>query len=71
MTPQQFKAARHRLGLSVNQMAAMLGVDPVQVRRMAITEDKGSHRPVMPTTERLLQAWLAGYRPRDWPIDDD
>lgn len=67
MTPAEFKEARRALGLSVAQMADMLGVTSVQVRRMELREDAGVHRPVMPTTARLVRAYLDGYRPRDWP----
>lgn len=67
MTPAQFKAARLSLGLSVNQMAQMLGMSEVQVRRMEAHPDVASSRPVSPTTQRLVEAFLAGYRPQDWP----
>lgn len=67
MNPDAFKAARHALGLSVADMARMLGVTDIQVRRMETREGLGSHRPVNGTTQRLVEAWLAGYRPPDWP----
>ena len=50
MTPAQFRAARERLGLSVNQMAALLEVRPVHVRKMELAEDLPSHRRIMPVT---------------------
>ena len=49
-------------------MAGMLGVTPVQVRRMELGPDKSIHRPVTGTTERLIRAYLDGYRPADWPL---
>jgi len=68
MTPDQFKAARHKLGLSVTQMALMLGIEEsgTQVRRMEMQPGKSTHRPVSGTTARLVKAYLDGYRPRDW-----
>jgi ribosome-binding protein aMBF1 (putative translation factor) len=68
MTPAEFKEARHSLGLSVSQMAHMLGIQPLHIRRME-TEPihPTTHRPVRPTVERLMRAYLAGYRPDDWP----
>jgi transcriptional regulator with XRE-family HTH domain len=66
MTPAELRAARKALGLSVVQMAAMLGVTPIQIRRMETAAGKASARPIMPTTERLMRAYLAGYRPADW-----
>jgi ribosome-binding protein aMBF1 (putative translation factor) len=67
MDHNEFTAARRKLGLSVSQLALMLGVHDVQVRRMATAPDKESHRPVNGTTERLIKAYLEGYRPKDWP----
>jgi hypothetical protein len=67
MTPEQLKEARLKLGLSVTQLADMLGVTDQHARRLTITPGKGSHRPINRTVERLLQAYLDGYRPADWP----
>ena len=67
MTPEEFREARLRLGLSVAQLADMLGVSHQHARRMTIGPDKGAHRPINPTVTRLLQAYLEGYRPHDWP----
>ncbi len=67
MTHDEFDQARHKLGLSVTELARMLGVGELQVRRMALAPDKSSHRPVNGSTERLMKAYLDGYRPKDWP----
>jgi transcriptional regulator with XRE-family HTH domain len=67
MTPEQLKEARLKLGLSVAQLADMLGVSHQHARRMTIPLDKSAHRPINRTVERLLQAYLGGYRPPDWP----
>ena len=67
MTHSEFTQARRKLGLSVVQMADMLGMHPIQVRRMEASPKVASHRAVTPTTLRLLTAFLAGYRPADWP----
>ena len=64
-----FKEVRRKLGLSVSQAALMLGVTDIQVRRMETAPDLGSHRPVNDTTQRLLQAYVEGYRPKDWPLE--
>lgn len=68
MSAAEFKKARRRLGLSVYEMARVLGVKPNHVRRMETADLNSSRaRPVMPTTERLMIAYLDGYRPDDWP----
>jgi transcriptional regulator with XRE-family HTH domain len=68
MSPLEFKAARQSLGLTVSQMAEMLGVHPVHVRRMEMPCDHSTTaRVVTPATARLVTAYLDGYRPRDWP----
>jgi len=64
MTPTEFTQARRKLGLSVVQMADMLGMHPIHVRRMEAAPSVASHRKVTPTTLRLLNALLAGYRPK-------
>ncbi len=67
-TPDEFRQAQHQLGLSDKQLAAMLGIAYADhVRRMKVAEGKSSHRNVTPTVARLLQAYLDGYRPADWP----
>jgi len=68
MTPQQFRAAQHKLDLSDPAFARMLGVSEIQIRRLKV-EDASlpSHRAVNGTVERLIRAYLDGYRPKDWP----
>lgn len=67
MTHTEIKEARAKLGLSVVDMARMLGHDPVHQRRLESEPEVGMHRTARPTTVRLLQAFLDGYRPADWP----
>ncbi len=40
MTPKEFKATRKGLGLSVNQLAAILDVSPVTIRRWEMSSGK-------------------------------
>lgn len=67
MTHDEIQEARVKLGLSVADMALMLGHDKVQQRRLESAPDVAMHRKARPTTVRLLQAFLDGYRPNDWP----
>ena len=69
MTSREFKEARQTLGLSLVQMAEMLGLQPNHVRRLEFPEDSNQRRPVMEQTRRLVQAYLDGYRPPDWPTE--
>ena len=67
MSPAEFKATRRKLGLSVAQMADMLCVTHEHVRRMEMHESTKTRKPIMPATQRLLQAFRDGWRPHDWP----
>ena len=67
MTHKQFRAARKRLGLTVKQMSAMLSVSMTQIHRIERIPGRDSHRAVTGTMERLINAYLDGYRPQDWP----
>lgn len=65
MTPEAFKQARLSLGLSQGQLAAVMGYSSNQ--RVSQIE-RGLRNP-SPAAERLLRAYVAGYRPDDWPTD--
>jgi hypothetical protein len=45
----------------------MLSVDADLVRRMEIQIGNEGHRPIRGSIRRLVQAYLDGYRPPDWP----
>lgn len=60
------KEVRLRLGLTQTQMGAMLGYQGEHVRQM-VYEIEAGDKPLMPCQRRLLEAYLAGYRPKDWP----
>lgn len=66
MNPADLKSARHKLGLTLSEMAPMLGYTgehgAQQVRRMETGE-----REIRDAQRRLVQAYLDGYRPADWP----
>lgn len=67
MSPAEIQKARVQLGLSVDDMARMLGHTGQHQRRLESAPDAEMHRPARPTTCRLLRAYLDGYRPADWP----
>ncbi len=67
MTPEDIRQARHALGLSVADLARMLETDAQTVRRMEMAPDRSTHRQPASRMVRLMQAYLDGYRPKDWP----
>ena len=67
MTPDQIKLARKCLHLSTSQLAHLLDTDAQTVRRMEMQPDRSTHRPAAARVQRLIRAYLAGYRPEDWP----
>ena len=67
MTPFEIKQARHSMGLSVADLARLLDTDPQTVRRMEQSESANTFRRPAPRMVRLVQAYMLGYRPPDWP----
>jgi len=68
MTPTEIQQARQSLGLSRAQLAAMLDLKSAQdVQRMEMPDTAATHRAPPVRAVRLLRAYLAGYRPDDWP----
>jgi DNA-binding transcriptional regulator YiaG len=62
MTPEQVRAARSSLGLTLAQLAAVMGV-----RLMTVSDWERGVRQINPMGARLLAAYVDGYRPADWP----
>lgn len=63
MTPAEISAARAALGLTQTQLAAVMGL-----RGPATISDwERGVKPANGQSARLLQAYVDGYRPKDWP----
>jgi len=63
MTPATFKQARQSLGLTQSQIAPLLGYgDKTRISEL----ERGTREPGAAVV-LLLRAYLAGYRPDDWP----
>lgn len=71
MSPDQIRSARHQLGLSQAELGRLLDTDGQTVRRMESPPETSKHRRPAPRMVRLLEAYLAGYRPADWPTRKD
>lgn len=65
--PPDTKSARKALGLSVEQLAEALETDPLTIRRMEQSETTKTYRKPARRMKKLVQAYLAGFRPPDWP----
>jgi transcriptional regulator with XRE-family HTH domain len=63
MTPDDIREARKALGLSQRELATLLGYGDV----MRVSEIERGVRVAGDAVERLLRAYLDGYRPNDWP----
>lgn len=66
MEPNEMREARETLGLTLEQMATMLGYQGRQVRQMQYDLESG-RRDIRDPQRRLVEAYLQGYRPPDWP----
>lgn len=62
MTPTELQQARQSLGLSQAQLGAAMGV-----RGQTVSEWEREVRTPSDTAQRLLRAYIDGYRPPDWP----
>lgn len=66
MTPSDISEARQKLGLTLEAMATMLGYEGEQARSQVHHLETG-RREIRPAQRRLIEAYLSGYRPADWP----
>ena len=66
MQAPHFRVARRVLGLSSQQLADVLGYTSGAAIRQFESEGAGA-RPIPPRVEKLIVAYLSGYRPKDWP----
>lgn len=66
MTPSDLSKARRKLGLTLEAMATMLGYQGVQRRQMQYDLETG-RKAIREPQRRLVEAYLDGYRPDDWP----
>lgn len=63
MTPAEIAAARATLGLTQAQLSAVMGLRGPAT----ISEWERGREAIGGSNVRLLHAYLAGYRPPDWP----
>ncbi len=66
MTPDDVHQTRLSLGLTLAQMAEMLGYQGEHIRQQMYDLETG-RRTLREPQRRLLEAYMEGYRPKDWP----
>ena len=69
MTPDQIAKARQRLGLTLDQMALVLGYEGASAKSQVHHLETG-RRVIRPAQRLLIEAYLSGYRPLCWPAMD-
>jgi DNA-binding transcriptional regulator YiaG len=67
MTPNEFKEARRKLGLTQAQLGAILDTAPQTIRKWEMSEDRSTSRSVNPVAARVMEWMLNGYRPPEFP----
>jgi transcriptional regulator with XRE-family HTH domain len=65
MDGQQIKEARKHLGLTQTQLAEVMGY----YNNTHISRIESGFRGMSEQGQKLLQAYLDGYRPKDWPVE--
>lgn len=67
MTPDEFKQARQKLGLTQAELGRILNSADSTIRRWEAKPGTNMARPPNPVATRVLRWLLAGYRPPEWP----
>lgn len=71
MDPDEFKAARHRLGLTVRELGRILDTADTTVRKWEAPEGATTARAPNPVAAQVMRWMLAGFRPPEWPAGKD
>jgi hypothetical protein len=67
MTPSDIRAARRELGLSLWQLATLLGyTGNYEMRKQMMHHLETGELPLRGPQRRLLESYLSGWRPSDW-----
>lgn len=66
MTSLEFKEARHLLGLTLEQLGAILDTAPRTVRKWEAQSGTNARAP-NPIACQVMRWMLDGYRPAEWP----
>lgn len=66
MEPNELQEIRLKLGLTLAEMARLLGYQGENLRQQQYDLETG-RRPIREPQRRLAEAYRDGYRPKDWP----
>lgn len=69
MTPEEFKAGREKLGLSLRQAAALFRTSQQSLTKWEMPETAKSRTPPSPLAAAVMQWMLDGFRPPEFPKD--
>lgn len=67
MSPEEFKEARRKLGLTQTELGALLDTAPQTIRKWEMADNRSSARSVNPVAARAMRWFLSGFRPPEWP----
>lgn len=67
MTPEEFKEARRKLGLTQSQLGVILDTAPQTIRKWELPPDKSTARSVNPVAAQVMRWMMAGFRPPEFP----
>ncbi|MDO5643695.1 MAG: hypothetical protein Q4G26_15085 [Paracoccus sp. (in: a-proteobacteria)] len=68
MSPDEFKEARRKLGLTLSQLGTILNTDPRTIRKWEAIHGNTARSP-NPVAARAMRWMLDGFRPPEWPRD--
>lgn len=67
MTPEEFKAARKRLGLTQRDLAVILDTRDSTIRKWEASDTASTARAVNPIAAQVMRWMLDGFRPPEFP----
>lgn len=67
MTPEEFKEARRKLGLTQSQLGHILDTAPQTIRKWEMDDSRSTARSVNPVAAQVMRWMLAGFRPPEFP----
>lgn len=69
MTNEEFKAARHRLGLTLGELGRILNTTTTTIVKWEAPETASTSRRPNPVACQAMAWMLDGFRPPEWPTN--